>query len=135
MTIGARLRAGDVVLLHGDLGAGKTTLTQGIAAGLGVRDHVQSPTFTLVSEHPGASLTLYHVDLYRLSDPAELETFGFDDLLRPSDGVSVIEWPERAGEWLPEDYLAIELAVAGPDQRRITISRAGAIAIDLDSLS
>lgn len=115
-----RLNAGDVVLLHGDLGAGKTTLTQGIAAGLGVRDVVQSPTFTLVQEHQGRSLTLYHLDLYRLEDPSELESIGYEMYLEPPGGVSVIEWPERASEWLPQVFWLIEIAHVGVDRRRLS---------------
>jgi tRNA threonylcarbamoyladenosine biosynthesis protein TsaE len=124
-----------VVLLHGDLGAGKTTLTQGIAVGLGVQDYVQSPTFTLVSELQGVQLTLYHLDLYRLNDEAELESFGYDQYLSPEDGVSVIEWPERAGEWLPDRYLLIELTSAGNDHRSIRFETKGAYDIDLNALA
>jgi len=118
--LAADLRAGDVVLLHGDLGAGKTTLTQGIAAGLGVAEPVQSPTFTLVGEHRGASLMLYHLDLYRLDDPAELESFGYESYLAPEDGVSVIEWPERAGDWLPDAFWLVQIAHLGGDRRLVT---------------
>jgi tRNA threonylcarbamoyladenosine biosynthesis protein TsaE len=123
---GRLLRPGDVVLLHGDLGSGKTTLTQGIAKGLGIEDYVQSPTFTLVAEHPGQSktgdpLTLYHLDLYRLDDPAELDSFGYEDLVTQSDGVVVVEWPERAGSVLPENYLLIVIETSGPDERQLSI--------------
>ena len=114
------LRAGDVVLLHGDLGAGKTTLTQGIAAGLGVPEAVQSPTFTLVGEHRGVALTLHHLDLYRLDDPSELESFGYETYLAPEDGVSVIEWPERAGDWLPDAFWLVQIAHLGGDRRLVT---------------
>lgn len=112
-----RLNAGDIVLLHGDLGAGKTTLTQGIAAGLGVSDVVQSPTFTLVQEHRGRSLMLYHLDLYRLEDPSELESVGYEMYLEPPGGVSVIEWPERAGEWMPDAFWLIQISHLGGDTR------------------
>lgn len=118
-----RLVSGDVVLLHGDLGAGKTTLTQGIAAGLGVHGPVQSPTFTLVQEHEGQQLKLYHLDLYRLDEPSELESIGYETYLEPVDGVSVIEWPERAGEWLPDLFWLIEIAHLGGDRRRLTVRR------------
>ncbi|MGH2561228.1 MAG: tRNA (adenosine(37)-N6)-threonylcarbamoyltransferase complex ATPase subunit type 1 TsaE, partial [Thermomicrobiales bacterium] len=112
--LGRLLQRGDVVLLHGDLGSGKTTLTQGIARGLGIHDYVQSPTFTLVAEHEGrgadaAPVRLYHLDLYRLADELELESFGFDQYLAPVDGVTVIEWPERAGDWLPDRYILVRL--------------------------
>ncbi len=124
--LGRRLRPGDVVLLHGDLGAGKTTLTKGIAEGLGINDYVQSPTFTLVAEHPGHTASgepvcLYHLDLYRLSGAAELESFGYEEFLAPVDGITVIEWPERAEGWLPDAYLLVQIEIAGPERRRITI--------------
>ncbi len=124
--LGRLLRCGDVVLLDGDLGAGKTTLTQGIARGLGVSDDVRSPTFTLVDEHKGRlvggePIRLYHLDLYRLTGEAELDSFGFEDYLAPIDGVSVIEWPERAGLILPEAYLVVRLAAVGPETRRLAI--------------
>jgi tRNA threonylcarbamoyladenosine biosynthesis protein TsaE len=129
-TLGARLgrllHPGDIVLLHGDLGAGKTTLTQGIAEGLGVREQVQSPTFTLVAEHAGQTaegepITLYHLDLYRLVGEEDLDSFGWEHYLAPPDGVSVVEWPERAGSWLPEEYLLVRLEPEGADRRRVTI--------------
>jgi len=69
----------------------------------------------------GAPIQLYHLDLYRLTDEAELESFGYGQYLAPTDGVSVIEWPERAGDWLPDAYLLVRLEIAGPDRRRITI--------------
>ncbi len=124
-SLAARLRAGDVVLLHGDLGAGKTTLTQGIAAGLGVVEPVQSPTFALVVEHRGAPLMLYHLDLYRLDEPSELEGMGYETYLSPEDGVSVIEWPERAGEWLPDGFWLVQIGHLGGDRRSVKIGRVG----------
>ena len=123
--IGARLgrlaRAGDLILLHGDLGAGKTTLTQGIARGLGIAEPVQSPTFTLVAEHNGRALRLYRLDLYRLSGEADLDSFGFEDYLAPPDGVAVVEWPERAAGRLPDEYLLVRLEPHGEGRRRITV--------------
>lgn len=128
--IGTRLgrltRAGDLLLLHGDLGAGKTTLAQGIAQGLGVADYVQSPTFTLVAEHAGRTpdghlIVLYHLDLYRLTAEDDLDGIGFDDYLAPSHGVTVVEWPERAATRLPAEYLLVRLENLGPDQRRLLI--------------
>jgi tRNA threonylcarbamoyl adenosine modification protein YjeE len=94
--LGALLEPGDVVLLHGDLGAGKTAFTQGIAAGMGVTTTVNSPTFTILKEYFGR-LPLFHFDLYRIESPEEVQTLGFEDYF-DSDGVSVIEWAER-GEY------------------------------------
>ena len=117
--LGRRLRLGDVVLLHGDLGAGKTTLARGIARGLGVADPVQSPTFTLVAEYDarladGSPARLYHLDLYRLTDPTELESFGYETYLAPTDGITLVEWPERAADHLPDAYLLVSIQHDGP---------------------
>jgi tRNA threonylcarbamoyladenosine biosynthesis protein TsaE len=108
------LRRGDVVLLHGDLGAGKTTLAQGIARGLGVSGPVQSPTFTLVAEYDahladGTLARLYHLDLYRLTDPFELESIGYEAYIAQTDGITLVEWPERAADHLPETYLLVTI--------------------------
>jgi tRNA threonylcarbamoyladenosine biosynthesis protein TsaE len=129
--IGAELAAGDVVLLHGDLGAGKTTLTQGIAEALGIEGVTQSPTFTLMSEYPamladGTPTTLYHLDLYRLHDPEELGDIGWDEAIAPADGVTVVEWPERAGDWLPERYTLVSIRHADADTREVCITTAPA---------
>lgn len=124
--IGGQLGPGDAVLLHGDLGAGKTTLMQGIASGLGLTEPVQSPTFTLRAEYPvtlatGEAVTLYHLDLYRLEEQAQLEDLGWGDLITAEHDVLVVEWPERAGEWLPQCYLLVLIVVAGPGARHVTI--------------
>ncbi|MBA2278337.1 MAG: tRNA (adenosine(37)-N6)-threonylcarbamoyltransferase complex ATPase subunit type 1 TsaE [Chloroflexia bacterium] len=131
--LGRQLQRGDVVLLHGDLGAGKTTLAQGIAAALDVAGPVQSPTFTLAAEYDArlpdsTPVRLYHLDLYRLTDPAELESIGYEEYITPPDGVTVIEWPERAGHWLPETYLLITIAHDGA-ARRLSLSAVGVDAI------
>ena len=125
-SLAAVLRAGDVVLLQGDLGAGKTTLTQGVAKGLGIADYVQSPTFILVAEYDGRAadgtpLRLYHLDLYRLEGTSDLESIGFADYLAPVDGVSVVEWPERASGELPEEHLLIRLESLDGDRRRLSL--------------
>lgn len=92
--LGRALRAGDVLVLTGDLGAGKTQLTKGIAAGMGVKDDVTSPTFTIEMVYQGAEMPLYHFDLYRLDDPDQLEDTGIFDVLG-TDGVCSIEWGEQ----------------------------------------
>jgi tRNA threonylcarbamoyladenosine biosynthesis protein TsaE len=119
------LQDGDVVLLHGDLGAGKTTLAKGIAAALGVSDVVSSPSFALVNEYDTGSAAavsrLFHLDLYRLGDEGDLASIGFDDLVASADGVMLVEWPERAATLLPERFLLIEIDTVGPDYRRLRI--------------
>lgn len=116
------LEPGDALLLQGELGAGKTCLTQGIARGLGVEEGVCSPTFVLVGEYAGR-LHLYHADLYRLENPVEVADL---DLDRSSEnGVLVVEWPERAPEWLPRDHLLVTLEHNGPDARQIQIDAHG----------
>ncbi len=125
-TIAEWLRDGDVLLLHGDLGAGKTTLAKGIAAALRIDAVVSSPTFSLVNEYDAglfAPVTrLYHLDLYRLGREEELATIGFDDYVSPIDGVTLVEWPERAGGLLPDRYLLIELEAAGADRRQLRLT-------------
>lgn len=114
------LRAGDVVLLFGDLGAGKTAFVRGMARGMGAdSEEVSSPTFTIVQEYAGASATLYHVDLYRL-EPAEIDDLGLDDLVA-SDGIVAIEWADR---WpgRPDDVTEVRIETVGEDRRRISVA-------------
>lgn len=118
-SLGKSLRAGDVVLLYGDLGAGKTAFVRGLARGIGANpDDVSSPTFTLVQEYAGSSLTLFHVDLYRL-EPAEIDDLGLEDLVS-GDGVVAIEWAER---WngRPDDVMEVRIEETDEDRRRIRI--------------
>jgi tRNA threonylcarbamoyladenosine biosynthesis protein TsaE len=119
---GARLARhlgrGDMLLLVGDLGAGKTTFVRGLAAGLGARGDVMSPTFQLVRTYSGP-VPLAHVDVYRLADPGELEGLGLDELL--DAGVVVVEWGDRL-DWPGAARLAIEQL--GPDRRRLTLEEA-----------
>ena len=106
--LGTLLRAGDVLVLTGDLGAGKTQLTKGIAAGMGVEDDVTSPTFTIQMVYDGAEMPLYHFDLYRLDDPDQLDDTGFFDALE-SDGPCVIEWGEQFVEQIGDERLDVFL--------------------------
>jgi tRNA threonylcarbamoyladenosine biosynthesis protein TsaE len=117
------LQTGDVLLLHGDLGAGKTTFVQGLASALGADESIQSPTFTIVAQHQTRLGTLYHLDLYRLVDPDELESVGYEAFIDPVDGITVIEWPERAGDWLPDRYILITFEYIDPEHRKVEISR------------
>ncbi|HET6614379.1 MAG TPA: tRNA (adenosine(37)-N6)-threonylcarbamoyltransferase complex ATPase subunit type 1 TsaE, partial [Dehalococcoidia bacterium] len=92
--IGRMLRAGDVVLLSGELGAGKTVLAQGIGRGLGINDPIKSSSFVIMNEYQGPELRMYHADLYRLEDPAQVAELALDEVAER--GVLVLEWPERA---------------------------------------
>lgn len=98
----ADLKPGDVVCLEGDLGAGKTTFTQGLAAAMGVSGRVTSPTFCIVREHVGGQRLLVHMDLYRLHDESDVESIGWEDYLSQG-AVLAVEWPERAGSLVPAD--------------------------------
>lgn len=128
--LGARLgrlaQPGDVFLLTGLIGSGKTTLVQGLARGLGVTGYVQSPTFTLVNEHPGRTaegrpVTLYHLDLYRLEGDADLLTVGYEDYFSDPAGIAVVEWPERLSPDLPEEYLLVSLEYLADSKRRLAL--------------
>jgi|CXWL01.1.fsa_nt_gi tRNA threonylcarbamoyladenosine biosynthesis protein TsaE len=121
--IGKLLRAGDVVLLSGELGAGKTVLAQGIAKGLGVSDPVKSSSFVIMNEYDGAALRLFHADLYRLEDPEQVAELALDELA--SRGVLVVEWPEQAGGELPPEHLLARLSHDGAKGRVVEISGSG----------
>ncbi len=101
------LAAGDVISLCGDLGAGKTCFTQGLAKGLGIGERVTSPTFNLIKEYRN-TLPLYHFDVYRLKKPEELYDIGYEEYFY-GEGVTVIEWGEKVSSFLPDVYLRIEL--------------------------
>jgi tRNA threonylcarbamoyladenosine biosynthesis protein TsaE len=119
--LAATLGRGDVVLLTGQLGAGKTAFVRGLALGLGApADEVSSPTFTLIQEYGGGRTTLHHVDLYRLA-PAEIADLGLDELVS-GQAVVAIEWAERWND-RPDDAIEVTIADAGGDRRRIEIRR------------
>lgn len=113
--LGRLLRANDVLLLQGPLGAGKTRLTQGLVRGVGGRGPVTSPTFVLVNEYRGP-LTVYHVDLYRLERATDVDSLGLDEYFE-AGGVTVVEWPERAWNALPDEYLLVQLDHTGDADR------------------
>jgi tRNA threonylcarbamoyladenosine biosynthesis protein TsaE len=121
--LGGVAEPGDLVCLWGDLGAGKTQLAKGFALGLGIEATITSPTFVLMAEYPGR-IPLFHVDLYRLADAADALAGGVVDD-RQSDGLTVVEWPERMGEVLPAGRLDIRIAGSGEEPRRIAIVAIG----------
>ncbi|MCX6967735.1 MAG: tRNA (adenosine(37)-N6)-threonylcarbamoyltransferase complex ATPase subunit type 1 TsaE [Verrucomicrobia bacterium] len=112
------LRRGDVLALAGDLGAGKTQFAKGLAAGLGVECGVTSPTFTLIHEYPGGRLPLFHIDLYRLEEEAEVLGIGLDEYLA-GDGVTVIEWADKFAALMPPGVRWIRFRALDGDEREI----------------
>ena len=106
--IGEKAGPGQIYTLDGDLGVGKTVFTKGLARGLGIREAVNSPTFTIVQEYRDGRLPLYHFDVYRIEDPEEMEEIGYDDYFF-GEGVCLIEWAEKIRELLPEKVIRITI--------------------------
>ena len=123
--LGREALPGDIITLGGNLGAGKTTLTQAIGQGLLVpaQCYITSPTFSLLHEYPGR-IPLHHMDLYRLADEEEIEVLGFEDYLY-GEGLCVIEWPERLGSLMPEERLHIDIRFAGETARTAALTGYG----------
>jgi tRNA threonylcarbamoyladenosine biosynthesis protein TsaE len=119
--LAARLGPGSVVALRGVLGAGKTTLVKGIARGLGIKEEITSPTFTIISIYESTP-PLNHVDLYRLDREGELEDLGLEELLYGS-GITVIEWPEKAASMLPDSTIFIDIVLREDGTREINTTR------------
>ncbi|KRN94789.1 tRNA (adenosine(37)-N6)-threonylcarbamoyltransferase complex ATPase subunit type 1 TsaE [Pediococcus stilesii] len=123
--IGAFLKPNDVIILDGDLGAGKTTLTKGIAKFLGIQRYVKSPTYTIVHEYRDGRIPLFHIDAYRLEEGGA-DDIGFDEYF-DGNGVTVVEWPQYIEEYLPEEYLKIALDRNSDNtQRFLTVEPNGA---------
>ena len=116
------VNSGTVILFYGDLGAGKTVMTKGIAAGLGITEMITSPTFTIMQEYEGGRMPLYHLDVYRIEDPDEMEEVGLNEYIY-GNGLTVIEWAEQIEDILPEDAIkiTIERNVENPEERDIRI--------------
>ena len=123
--IGQNLKSGDVLCLDGDLGVGKTVFTKGVAAGLGIKDDVSSPTFTLVQEYYGGRLPLYHFDVYRIDGLWDMDDLGYEEYFY-GEGVCLVEWGSMIKELFPENtiYVRIEKDLEkGFDYRKITVSK------------
>lgn len=123
---GRSLKGGSVVCLCGQLGAGKTTFTQGIAAGLGIKKRIISPTFVLVREHRITNhelriKKLYHVDLYRVKNDKDMESLGLDEILQDKNSITVIEWAEKLGSKLPKERIDIYFENIDDSKRKIRI--------------
>lgn len=124
ISLAKEAKAGDVILLHGDLGVGKTVFSQGFAQGLQIKEPIQSPTFTILQEYEEGTLPFYHFDVYRISDPEEMYEIGFGDYLY-GNGVCLIEWASKVEELLPEENIEINIEKKlekGFDYRMITIT-------------
>ena len=116
--LGQKLPGGTVLVLSGDLGTGKTTLTQGIGEGLGIKQLVKSPTYTLIREYDDGRIPLYHMDVYRLSD--DTADLGLDEYFM-SEGLVIVEWGELILEELPDEYLHLTLSYLDENRRKLTI--------------
>jgi len=121
--IGENAKAGQIYTLTGDLGVGKTVFTQGLAAGLGITEPVNSPTFTIVQQYDSGRLSLYHFDVYRIGDVSEMDEIGYEDCFY-GEGVCLIEWSQLIPEILPEQVVRIRIEKdleQGFDYRKITV--------------
>lgn len=122
--LAAQLKPGSIICLFGELGSGKTTFVKGMAKGLRISPvKVHSPTFVLMNIYEG-KLPLYHFDFYRLEDVREIEKIGYEEFLF-GEGVAVVEWPQRMGSLLPEEYVKIELKIRGENSRTIKFTARG----------
>ena len=126
-TIGMNAKPGQIYTLTGDLGVGKTVFTQGVAAGLGITEPVNSPTFTIIEEYEDGRLPFYHFDVYRIGDLEEMEEIGYDDYFF-GQGICLIEWAELIEEILPEKRIEVTIEKdleKGFEYRKITIEERG----------
>ena len=114
MELAKKLKPGDVIALEGDLGVGKTSLTKAIAKGLGIKDYITSPTFTIIHEYLEGRLPLYHFDVYRLDEEYEFHELGYEEYFY-GEGVSLVEWADKIREFLPKDRIYIRLEY-GPSE-------------------
>ena len=120
------LKEGDVICLHGDLGAGKTTLVRGIAQGLGLHtdEPIASPTFVIMHRY-ACRIPLYHFDCYRIQSPNDLVGIGFEEFVNAGGGIACIEWPEKAGDLIPKESISITLMHGGECIRHIRVQKGG----------
>ena len=131
--LAAFLQPGDTLLLQGDLGAGKSEFARGVARGLGITGPVPSPSFTILNAYDEGRLPLYHFDWYRIEDPEEIAQMGMDEMLG-GDGVALIEWSEKALEWVPERALRVNIRAEDEETREITFTPLGGFPFQEDQL-
>lgn len=114
------LSPGDVLLLYGEMGVGKTVFTNGLCRALGACDYATSPTFTVVNEYDGGDFPVYHFDMYRIEDEDELYELGFDEYMN-AGGICIIEWPENIPGWIPERHVRVDILRDGENKRTIIV--------------
>ena len=131
--LASMLRPGDVVLLQGDLGAGKSEFARGVARGLGISGPVPSPSFTILNAYDEGIFPLYHFDWYRIHDPEEIAEMGMEEQVE-GDGVSLIEWSERAPEFVPSRALIVAIQTVDEETREITFEARGGFPFQEDTL-
>lgn len=115
------LKKGDIVLLEGDLGAGKSVIVRFILQSLGVKNKITSPTFTIVNDYHAGDLHFYHLDLYRIEDETELENIGFENVIDDNEAIKFVEWPSKIGSLFPKKYFKIIVSKLGKHSRKITL--------------
>lgn len=120
-----KLKLGDVLLLFGDLGAGKTTFTQGLAQGMGIKDRILSPTFVLQRVHdiPGKKKVLNHIDLYRIEEPTMIDNLGLAEIIEDKNSITIIEWADRLKNYSPKKGYKLYFKYLGGDKREIKIEK------------
>jgi|WetSurMetagenome_2_1015567.scaffolds.fasta_scaffold351196_2 tRNA threonylcarbamoyladenosine biosynthesis protein TsaE len=114
------LKKGDIVCLYGDLGSGKTTFTQGLAVGLGIKNRIISPTFVIVRSYELGVMGFYHIDLYRIESADDMESLGIEEIINNKQGIVVIEWAEKLGKYLPRERIDIQFSYEKDDSRKIS---------------
>ena len=119
--VAKKIKKGDVLVLYGDLGSGKTTFTRYLVEALGLKARVQSPTFVLARKYPGDSITVNHLDLYRISSQEEADDLGIDELIDDPESILVVEWPEFIEKYLPEKTIRIKFEYVEENERKIDI--------------
>lgn len=132
--LATRLQPGDTVLLQGDLGAGKSEFARGVARGLGIAGPVPSPSFTILNAYDEGRLPLYHFDWYRIQDPEEIAEMGMEEQIG-GDGIALIEWSERAAEFIPARALQVTIRVIDEETREISLTPLGGFPFGEEALA
>ncbi len=116
-----KVKIGQTILLYGDMGAGKTTLTKSLLKELGVTSNVTSPTFTIVNEYAIKNGKVNHFDMYRLEDESEAQEIGLEEMLNDKNAINIVEWPQKASSILPEEHIKLTINILGEEQREFLL--------------